>query len=352
MRVVVIGAGASGAATVLQLLRAAPAAHVTVVDARGCAWRGPAYATPAECHLLNIPRAAMSILPDAPGDFEAFLREEVAAGRADGAWLAPDRTHSPRGLYGRYLATRVAQAVAAAPAGRVRLLAGLAVAVDAAANVVTVNPPAAATADTLPGGAADPHQPRFAVETVTEPTRLRADFIVLANGNLPPRPLRPLAEVLMSPRYVGDPWAFPPLPPGATVGLVGSRLTAVDFALLLRARGHTGPLVFFSRTGQLPRENRGHDGTPPHPDPAFIAGAADMLSLDEVAEALRRECRRAAAATSSPALPWHSVVDALRPHTNALWRRLGDGDRTATMSPTTWRATPAAKSARTSRSCP
>ena len=318
MRVLVIGAGASGAATVVQL--APHGVDVTVVDRGACAWRGPAYLSPADHHRLNIPRSQMSIRPSVPTDFEAFLQEEVIAGRADAKWLAHDHTHVKRGLFGRYVAHRAVAALSAAR-GRVRLMHGTVTSLDPVAGVARVTPPTDAAAPT-----GDPHHPPnpVAVERPAAPVNVPFDACVVCIGNLPPSPWPALRPVLSSTRFVGNPWRFPALPPDADVGIIGARLSAVDFALHLHSRGHRGRIVFFSRTGQLAKENPGHDPVPPHPNPSFLEGAGDRLSLDEVANRLRQAGRDAAVKDGTT---WHSVVDALRPYTDRLWGRLTDAER-------------------------
>lgn len=58
------------------------------------------------------------------------------------------------------------------------------------------------------------------------------------------------------PGYVKDPYplqaSLERIPPGASVAIVGSGLTAVDTVMALRARAHRGSITLVSRTGILP----------------------------------------------------------------------------------------------------
>lgn len=75
--------------------------------------------------------------------------------------------------------------------------------------------------------------------------------------------------------YVADPYPtrerLRDLPSDAAVGILGSGLTAVDIAVSLRARGHTGPVRLYSRSGILPLVRR------PGPD-----WAAEHLTVDRI----------------------------------------------------------------------
>jgi uncharacterized NAD(P)/FAD-binding protein YdhS len=55
------------------------------------------------------------------------------------------------------------------------------------------------------------------------------------------------------------------IPPDASVGILGSGLTAVDVAVSLKERGHRGPVRMYSRSGVLPLVRRpGPDWTAKH----------------------------------------------------------------------------------------
>src|SRR6187455_3113464 len=73
--VAIIGAGASGTLTAVQFARIAPlGARGALIDAGARAARGLAYGTPYGAHLLNVPAARMSALPDDPEHFLRWLR--------------------------------------------------------------------------------------------------------------------------------------------------------------------------------------------------------------------------------------------------------------------------------------
>jgi hypothetical protein len=91
--------------------------------------------------------------------------------------------------------------------------------------------------------------------------------------------------------------------------LIGTGLTAIDALLSLRAGGFTGPVIAASRTGLLPR---------PHvrDTPTTTLSEDDAAAFDCVSSILRFV--RAAAIDGD----WRGPMDALRPHTSAIWQRL------------------------------
>ncbi|MFL6245251.1 MAG: FAD/NAD(P)-binding protein [Thermoanaerobaculia bacterium] len=266
--VAIIGAGASGTLTAVQFARIAPpGARGALIDAGARAARGLAYGTPYGAHLLNVPAARMSALPDDPEHFLRWLRGRDAQ--------AGPGTFAPRAIYGDYLASLLA---ADETHSRVTRIGGSAIGLTRGATW-TVHLHDGRTID--------------------------ARSVVLALGNLPPSdPLHlddPPAE------YVRDPWA-----PGAAIGLapdapvllIGSGLTAVDVAVALRHEGHRGRITMLSRHGRLPQA---HAPVTPRPL-AFVPFSTPLGALRWVREQI------------AAGEEWRAVVDSLRPHTVTIWR--------------------------------
>jgi uncharacterized NAD(P)/FAD-binding protein YdhS len=113
-----------------------------------------------------------------------------------------------------------------------------------------------------------------------------------------------------------DPW-IPPgdagIAPDAAVLILGTGLTMVDYVLSLRLGGHHGPIIALSRRGLLPRAHR-------RMQPMRIA-AADVPFGAEMT-VLFRWLRRLAEAEMARGGDWRSVVDAIRPFSHEIWRRL------------------------------
>ena len=101
--------------------------------------------------------------------------------------------------------------------------------------------------------------------------------------------------------------------------LLGSGLTTVDHLLALREQGHRGAVHVVSRHGWLPLP---HSAAPPGtawclPEPPRPLTVLGLLRW------LRREAARARAAGQ----PWQVVMDAVRPHVQALWQGLPPVER-------------------------
>ncbi|HET9450158.1 MAG TPA: FAD/NAD(P)-binding protein [Aggregicoccus sp.] len=281
--VAILGAGASGALLAAALLRTARAPlRVLLLEQSGRFYRGPAYTTTEPQHLLNVPAGRMSALAEDPGHFLRWLRTVVPG--------AQETDFVPRARYAQYLDAVLAEAYAAAVPG----------------VTLTQRHAQARRLTLLPDGA---------LLQLEDGVRVRAARAVLALGNRPPAPLPvPDGGLYASARYVALPWesgvGLEASAPEESVLLLGSGLTAVDVALSLQARGHRGPVHLLSRHGLLPQVHRA--GVAPHAFAPVATGARGLL----------RELRAEVARVEAAGGDWRSVVDALRPHTAALWQRL------------------------------
>ena len=91
--------------------------------------------------------------------------------------------------------------------------------------------------------------------------------------------------------------------------IVGAGLTMVDMALSLDRRGHRDPIVVVSRRGLI---SHAHRPVRPHPV------AAEKIPFGADISQLLRWIRGLAAEGAD----WRAAVDALRPHTQRLWRSM------------------------------
>jgi uncharacterized NAD(P)/FAD-binding protein YdhS len=277
--VAIVGGGASGTLLAIQLLRrASPGWRVLLLDRAGDFARGIAYRTQDESHVLNVPAARMSALPDEEGHFLAWLRKhEPSAG--------PD-TYALRRLYGDYLSELLSQT-------------------EQAAASVTLERQKAEVREL------EDIEAGVRLHFASGPS-LTAHRVVLALGNPPPQPLpvsrAAVASVWQSPWPLEAPW--PALQAG--VLLVGAGLTAIDWVLALSARGHRGPLHVLSRHGLLPNAHR-EVSVPPL--------VFTQLPLGRV-----RPLLRALRAAATPG-DWRAAVDGLRPHAQEVWRAFDEAER-------------------------
>ena len=292
--IAVIGAGFSGTMAALQLLSVLPPERPVLLCERGGSFaRGLAYGTGNPAHLLNVRAANMSAFPDRPGHFEDWLARGELSGKGPDAGVAatPAGTFVARGHYGSYLTELLTGAVTGPVTGpggpRLRLVPD---------GVVDLEPRAGGFLLRTEGGQA--HGVAGAV---------------LAMGNL--------AAAAPRSRHSLDPWSpeqFGRLHPHAPVLVVGTGLTMLDAVASLRAHGFAGAILALSRRGLLPNA---HAPTPTWPIPDLKP--ADFASLTRLLARIRAEVARAEAA----GVPWHGVIDALRPLTDTIWRGLPPTER-------------------------
>lgn len=296
-RVVVVGAGAAGTLTAIQLLRTAvtrsAALEVALVDPAVRWARGAAFGTSDPQHLLNVPACGMSALPDQPDDFVDWrCRSGLAGG---------PHTFAPRMEFSRYLADTLYEARRAA---------------TGTATMTHRRTRATGLRRTEEGLAV----------TTSDTGTVDADAVVVATG-LPtagdewaPPALRE------SPRFVRDPWVSGALDEVRRdvdglpdVLLVGTGLTMVDVALTLGAPGtRARRLLAISRGGRLPATHRETVAPAVVPD---VGGWGDSLaSIRRSAVAHVEDVRRATG-------DWRPGVDGVRLRVGELWQRLDEADR-------------------------
>ena len=292
--VAIVGAGASGTLTAIQLLRNATPddlLEIRLVDPSSDTGRGVAYSTTANEHLLNVPAAKMSAFPDEPGHFLRWL--------ADRGTPAEPPEFVPRKWFGDYLETTLQAAAATSHAKLIRVYE----------QVVELTE----------------REPGYTVR-LSSGRRFRAATVVLAMGS--PRSDRAWApvELLESDRFIADPWVGSDIDDrcrdAGTIVLVGTGLTMVDVALTLTGKKSAAPrptLRAVSRRGLLPRAHRLNPAAPASPPdipdgPLSLSEARDLISA-HISEG-RAECG-----------DWRPAFDSLRPITNELWSRLSPEDK-------------------------
>lgn len=284
--IAVIGGGMTGTILAVQILRRrVRGVRVCLFDLAAAFGQGLAYSTRHDGHLLNVPAGRMSAFADEDTHFLDWLRGRVAV-LPDGTVPAAS-SFVPRHLYGAYGAELLEDAARDGALDRRR--------------------------DEVVGLAEDGSGARI---TLASGAQMRADIVVLANGNfLPPRYRLP-----GGPRtaQAWDPDALTAIRPADPVLLMGSGLTMVDVAIALLDQGHRGPIHVLSRRGLLPRA---HAATPLPPPEVLPPPAGGLV-------AMFRELRRRMRAAETAGADWRGVIDSLRPHTQAIWQALGPVQQT------------------------
>ncbi|MFI9275637.1 FAD/NAD(P)-binding protein [Kitasatospora sp. NPDC052896] len=296
-RVAVVGAGAAGTLTAVQLLHRAARRRVPLevylVDPAD-AGPGVAYGTGDVRHLLNVPADGMSAFPDDPGHFLRWLAAWERCPAAPGDFV-------PRRTYGRYLTHVLERAVeGSAVWGRLHHVRRRVVdVVDAGCGAEGV------------------------VLVLADGERLAVEAAVLALGLRPPGCAWAPPVLRGHAAFVADPWApgaLEAVPATGEVLLVGTGLTMADVALSLAGPDRVMHAV--SRHGLAPYGHRSGSRVAV-PLPPALEGLVDSEGL----AGLRRAVLRHLARTRRTVGDWRPGVDSLRPCTVALWQRLSDADR-------------------------
>jgi len=252
---------------------------------------GVAYSTPIYDHLLNVPAGKMSAFPDQPDHFLTWLKQQETRYPALGHITAT--AFVPRAIYGDYLQSILSDVVTNLSS-------------SARLERITAEANAIEPTETLSEGGAWVH--------LNTGESLYANQVVLALGNFPsnlPTPLQGLSN-----RHVKEAWvwdATDKLDPDDAVLLVGTGLTMVDVVLTLRQQGHRGKIYASSRHGLLPQRHQ--LGTA---YPLFL----EVEQAPNTTRALLQRVRQAIADVALQGGDWRSVIDSLRPITQALWQRL------------------------------
>ena len=279
-RIVIVGGGASGVLMAAHLLRGGRQdLHVTIVEKRAQLGRGLAYATGNPNHLLNVRAANMSAFADDPGHFSRWLAAQDAAPNVAGG---EGFRFVSRKLYGVYLESLLDPYWSP----------------DGARAALTVVRDCARAAKVTPTG----------VEIALDSGGfVPADLAIFACGH---------ESVIDEGPFSISPWAEPlggGAPRDSTLLILGTGLTMVDAALALREQGHSGRIIAISRRGLLPRAHRAVDA---------LKIDADAAPLDQDIATICRWLRALARRCEAEGGDWRSVVDGLRPHTQAIWRAM------------------------------
>jgi uncharacterized NAD(P)/FAD-binding protein YdhS len=289
--VAIVGGGVSGTLVAAHLLASEALPRIVLVEPREEVGRGLAYSTPCSSHLLNVPAANLSALPDQPDHFLEWARKRLREP------IAP-YTFLPRQLFGTYVRSVLEERRQGAAPDRFLHCQG----------TVREIRPAAHGLELL----------------LAEGQTLRADYVVLALGNQPPRALVSAdgASSAGADRYFPSPWvpgALARPAEGEEVLLIGTGLTAVDAAIALQDSGYTGMIHAVSRHGRWPLAHL----PAPAPPVSFLPDPAPT-TVQSLFSLLRKQVRQAAELGQD----WRPLIDGLRPRTNTLWSALSQKERT------------------------
>lgn len=329
MRVLQVGAGPTGTCLFNQLYFQLNDQHPTleyvIVDEQKPG-HGLAFGTGYNSHIINLPASIMSINPTNPLDFVEWRAKYQSLWRA--AFLNEEQAWSefpPRRLFGIYVNHQLQQALHNAPSAELINTTVLSIAPIRSVKKFTV--------------------------AFANGTQEIFDQVIICVGHAPKAPLLPST----SKKFFHTPYTKMDIPTNARIGIIGSRLTAIDATLALQEKGHTGKIVMFSRSGKLPKVIMKHSGYDPS---HFIAALLSeknqtldsmlMLHKEEIekttpyfidwrvlarhgatqAEALEQEIENCSQGNH----PWQSVLLSSYSIADKLWARLSAQEKATFMA--------------------
>lgn len=224
--VVIVGVGAVGVAMIDRLVNDVcnaqlPPIRILAFEKSGQFGTGVAFQTDLQHVILNRIGANMSASSQNPAHFAEWLEQ---LGYPDGS----ESRYLPRQTFGHYLQSTLRSAIEkAAQHG----------------HEVTLISKSILSIQQRPG----------AYELFDGEHHWSAEHVVLCTGNLPQSNYQHLTG---QPNYFSTPFPLYKLrtsiAPDSAVGIIGSRLSAVDAVINLAKAGHRGPITLLSRKGYLP----------------------------------------------------------------------------------------------------
>jgi uncharacterized NAD(P)/FAD-binding protein YdhS len=285
-RIAIIGGGASGVIAAANLARAAcDDTEIVLIERRRELGRGLAYSTRQPDHLLNVRAANMSAFADDPDHFFRWLRDR---GPRFGIHDPTRSCFAPRMVYGEYVRDLLNEPAACA----VRRVCDEFVAIEETASGVRIS--------------------------LRSQADLDVDLVVLATGH----DVRCASVGDVKALDAWDSAGLAAIAPDEAVLIVGTGLTMVDVVLSLHRRGHRGSITAVSRRGLAPAAH-----TSRHGPCASHAVPRDAVPFGAPVSHLTRWLRENVRLMMAEGGDWRGAIDALRPHTRALWQAMTTDQR-------------------------
>lgn len=285
--IAIVGGGCSGVLVAAQILRRGFSGGIRIVEPREQPGRGLAYSTPFPQHLLNVPAGKMSAFADCPTHFLDWLRVRMPA-RPEPGFFAP------RKLYGEYLEDVLETELRRRPAVDYRHIRAEVTGIERTASGLRLS--------------------------LSEGPPLHAARVVLALGNPLSSPLPGVSAPELKGRWHASPWHDNALNvrfQGERILLIGAGLTAIDAVLALQSQDQGCQIHLVSRRGLLPQKHAESCVFTAHPD------LHDTRSVRQLLDSVRAEIEEMKGRGGC----WRTVVDALRPQSNAIWQGLSLAER-------------------------
>ncbi len=299
----IIGGGFTGTLTAVHLIeKSTQPCEIIIINKRESLNKGLAYNPYSNKHLLNVVAGKMSAFPDKPDHFLNWVMQRDELIHTNKTLLA--NSFLPRQLYGEYLRHIWEEAVKRAEAKqlRVTVIDAVVVDLDVAENAVSVR--------------------------LDTNLNVNVNACVLATGNhIPRNPSIQNMDFYSSANYFQNPWKMESVKitnQQLPVLIIGNGLTMVDTVLGLVEHGFKGEIYSISPHGfnMLPHQpNALNDST-------IAEELSDGMTIYELVHLVNKHIKAVRAIGISP----EPIIDALRPHTQRIWKSFSDEEKKLFMS--------------------
>lgn len=235
--ITIIGCGAVGVSQLYHLVEQlisdniAANFEILIFEKSSSLGQGVAYGEDSPSNLLNRTAGAMSLIHDKPDDFICWLKNNKNKWNDQFPNIKINQlkeTFLPRFLFGIYAEDVLRQTIYRARRYKLKI----SFIHDEAINI-------------------EKYHDEYKIYTKNN-WQLLSSIIILAVGNLP---AKKFGDFNNNPAYFNSPYPtknLTAIPKNASVGILGSRLSAIDAAISLAEYGHKGEVAFIARKGYFP----------------------------------------------------------------------------------------------------
>jgi uncharacterized NAD(P)/FAD-binding protein YdhS len=302
-RIGIIGGGFAGIMTAINLVKKSnKPMELTIIGEKANFARGIAYQSYLDKHILNVPTGKMSAFPDQPSHFLDWIMARPAFQNLPKDIVS--NSFLSRNLYGDYLCELWHDALKQAGEKGISVvkLVDTVIKLENSGKEITLS-------------------------FLNSPS-IKVDKCVMATGNqIPKNPSIPNLHFFESPNYFQNPWtkeSVSDINSTLPVLIIGNGLTMVDTIIGLQDNKYKGEIYSISPNGFniLPHRHSGMIYQ------AHIEEIKEKLSLKDLIGIIHKHVKivRQFGVSAEP------IIDALRPHTQRIWRSLTSAEKHFFMS--------------------
>lgn len=227
LKIAVIGGGPASVSLCVQLfhklekLNINQQIEVIVFEKNTKIGYGLPYLNINDCHILNLPKDIMEPMPGEKYIFSNWLKQKNSDFN--------DNEFPPRHYFGKYLEDRATE-------------------IQKKSKKIGLNIKYLTEHEVLNIEQINSHNNIV----YTNKQYYSVNYIVLSTGHMPSTSY---TDLIGNAKYIHNPWddnLFSQINPNATIGILGTRLTAIDVLLKLENNNHKGKIYMASRSGLLP----------------------------------------------------------------------------------------------------